>query len=91
MNSSEKQAAWKQHIEGWRNSGKSQKAYCAEHGISFSNFGYWRKRFSKRGKLIPIAVKRPVETVNLYLPTGIRIEGSVDAIAQVVSVLEGRR
>jgi len=90
MNSSEKQMFWKQHIDGWRASGKSQKAYCAECGISFSNFGYWRKRFAKPGKLIPIAVKRPVETVNLYLPTGIRIEVSIDSVAKVVSVLEGR-
>jgi len=91
MNSSEKQTFWTQHIEGWRVSGKSQKAYCTEQRISFSNFGYWRKRFSKPGKLIPIAVKRAVETVNIYLPTGIRIEVSVDAIGKVVSVLEGRR
>jgi len=91
MNPSKKQIFWKQHIEGWRNSGKSQKSYCAEQDISFSNFGYWRKRFTKPAKLIPIAVKRPAEIANLYLPSGIRIEVPVDAIAQVVSVLEGRR
>ena len=90
MSPSEKQTFWKQHLEGWRNSGKSQKAYCAEHDISFANFGYWRKRFAKPGKFIPVTVKRPVKTANLYLPTGIRIEVSVDALAHVISVLEGR-
>jgi hypothetical protein len=91
MTPSEKHAFWKQHIEGWRNSGKSQKAYCAEHGLSFSNFGYWRKRFSKPGRFIPVTLDRPVEHVKLYLPSGIRIDVSVDALAHVVSALEGRR
>ena len=32
------------HISQWITSGKSQKAYCAEHGITQSTFSWWRKQ-----------------------------------------------
>jgi len=91
MTPSEKQTFWKQHIDGWRSSGQSQKAYCAEHALSFSSFGYWRKRFAKSGKFIPVTLERPVENIKLYLPSGIRLDVSLDALADVVARLEGRR
>ena len=36
---------WKEKYSEWRKSGESQRAYCRRNGISFSTFGYWRKRF----------------------------------------------
>jgi len=38
---------WKEKYSEWRKSGESQRAYCRRNGISFSTFGYWRKRFGE--------------------------------------------
>ena len=34
----------KHHIAHWRKSGVSQKAYCAQNGLSWSTFKNWSKR-----------------------------------------------
>lgn len=39
-----REAQWRAHISGWRNSGQSQMRYCAEHGLCVSTLGYWIKR-----------------------------------------------
>ena len=88
MTRSEKQVFWKTHIEGWRSSGKSQKAYCEEQSISLVRFGYWRKRFVKPGKLIPVKMPSSAPSAKLFLPNGIRIEVPLNAIAQVVAALK---
>jgi len=36
---------WRRHIDGWRRSDLSQRAYCAVHGLSRKNFCNWRARF----------------------------------------------
>lgn len=36
-----REAQWRTHVSGWRNSGQSQVAYCAAHGLSVSTLGYW--------------------------------------------------
>ncbi len=43
---SSKQIFWKTHLEAQPASGMSIKAYCHEHGLSFSSWCYWRKRLS---------------------------------------------
>ena len=91
MTSSEKQTFWKQHIEGWRSSGLSQKAYCESHCISVSNFGYWRKRFAKPGKLIPVTVARPRGVVNIHLPSGVRIELPAESLVEVIPLIDRMR
>jgi 5-bromo-4-chloroindolyl phosphate hydrolysis protein len=62
--------AMKKSIAFWRESGKSQKAWCKEEGISLSKFKYWIKQLensTKKGKqisksddkkLIPLKVTR---------------------------------
>lgn len=39
-----KRKLWALRIDGWRASGKSQRAYCRQAGYSFFCFNYWRKR-----------------------------------------------
>ena len=34
-------------IELWKESGLSQKKYCAHHHIAFSTFRYWQKKYLK--------------------------------------------
>lgn len=40
----ERVSFWRRHWVAWAASGLSQRAYCAEHGLSYAAFGYWRKR-----------------------------------------------
>ncbi len=35
---------WRGHWKAWAESGLSQRAYCARHGLSYAAFGYWRNR-----------------------------------------------
>ena len=39
MGAEEKQ----KHLDQWKTSGLTQKAYCREYGIKYSTFGYWLK------------------------------------------------
>jgi hypothetical protein len=48
MSTNEKRDHWGKIIAAWRESGQTQRAYCAERGLSYSNFCYWR-RVSGRG------------------------------------------
>ena len=37
--------AWAAHIEKWRLSGLSAKAFCEQEGLVYHQFGYWRQKF----------------------------------------------
>ncbi|WP_191603746.1 IS66 family insertion sequence element accessory protein TnpA [Marinomonas algicola] len=37
---------WAAHIEKWRSSGLSAKAFCEQEGLVYHQFGYWRQKFS---------------------------------------------
>ena len=41
----QRRSHWKQHIEQWRSSEMTQKAYCQQHDIGYHQFSYWKKRF----------------------------------------------
>jgi hypothetical protein len=41
----QKRTCWKQHIESWRSSNRSQTAYCQQHELKPHQFTYWKKRF----------------------------------------------
>ena len=88
----QKRAHWQHHIARWQQSSLSQKAYCAEHGLSLASFGYWRKQIKKHAgrvekKLIPVTVARTTDTAAISLPTGIRIELPVQALAEVLPLI----
>ena len=40
----ERTELWKQRIEGCKESGLSQLAYCKNNSISNSSFNYWKKK-----------------------------------------------
>ena len=90
MTSSDKSAYWQQHFTDWRQSGLSQRDYCKQHELTFSSFGYWRKLLktneSASGKLIPVSVSRP-PLVNVYLPSGVRIETPLHGLAELLPLL----
>ncbi len=52
---------WKQHIEGWKSSGLSQRRYCEREGIAVSTLQWWCRRLRENGRaetprFVPVAV-----------------------------------
>ena len=46
MRSEMRKTFWFDHIEGWKESGESQKDYCRANSLSLPTFGYWRRKLS---------------------------------------------
>lgn len=83
-----------QMIETWKQSGLSQKDFCAEHNITFSTFYYWYRIYKSSEKstdgFLPLAVKDNTdESVNLTGNNGIRLQLPVSdsAVAFVKQLL----
>lgn len=81
-----KAASWKTHLDGWHNSGLSQAAYCRQHGLSLSSFGYWRRTLASKSQgaavsasmpaLVPIVVADAPLTdglIEFHLPNGLQV------------------
>ena len=80
-------AYWRGHVEGWRASGDSQKAYCARNGLKAGSLSYWHRRLAKESgtavtavpvTLVPATVA-PVAphsgpSLSLGMPGGWRLE-----------------
>lgn len=43
MRTNEKREHWERILATWQDSGQTQRSFCKERGISYSNFCYWRK------------------------------------------------
>lgn len=89
MTTEQKRTFWQNHIHGWQQSGLSQPKYCKQHDLKLANFGYWRTRLSKPNrpnKLIPVDIKSTAQA-RLSLPSGIRLEVPVHALAEVLPLL----
>jgi len=89
-----KRAYWGQRIAEWERSGKSQKAFCAEHCLVLSTFQWWCARRKRRkaakpaASFLPIALDAPsVVEVELRSRTRIRFEGeaALQAVAQLTA------
>ncbi len=90
MTSSDKAAYWQQHFTVWQQSGLSQRDYCQQHQLTFSSFGYWRKRLKEKGrspsKLVPVSIK-PSSTIVISLPSGVRIEAPLHSLTDVLAAV----
>lgn len=60
---------WKKRIDAWKASGMSIRAWCRQHNISHSTFGYWKRgklsqssSKEKNSKFIELQDKRTEET-----------------------------
>lgn len=78
---------WAAHIEKWRISGLSAKAFCEQEGLVYHQFGYWRQKFSStddspnESKLVPVVLATPSQQardLEILLPNGVVIRG-IDA------------
>jgi hypothetical protein len=73
---------WRDHVEGWRQSGLSQIAYCGFHGLHIKSFRRWRIKLQQASApvpgltLVPVNVSAPVSEpmIRLHSPGGWRIE-----------------
>ena len=46
---SEGQEFWSRHVDAWRTSGLSQKAYSERHGLAYGAMGYWVRKLRAPG------------------------------------------
>lgn len=69
---------WERHWLAWRASGLTQRGYCDEQGLSFTQFAKWRTRLTDRlqprregGRgFVPIVVRPKVDPVDEALLGG---------------------
>lgn len=54
---------WQAHVEGWRESGLTQRAYCRRHELPEGHLSHWKhrlrkeqRRLSAKTQLVPIRV-----------------------------------
>ena len=74
-----KRTFWRGHVRAWRDSGRSQVGYCAEHGIASRSLAYWIKReqaLTGTLTLVPVKVSPApsVKTLTLRGPGGWQLE-----------------
>jgi len=85
MISENKSDFWQRHIEGWRQSKLSQKAYCTEQDLSFASFGYSRTRLNRKieagGKFIPVNFPKGSSSIIVFLLAGLRLGMPAHALA----------
>lgn len=74
---------WQWHLDAWRQSGLTQIAYCARHGLSVKAFYRWRRKgrdvvasATSSLTLVPVSVGAPAtgNLIRLHSPGGWRIE-----------------
>jgi len=93
MTPEDKKTFWQEHVGSWRKCGLSQKAYCQQHKLSFASFCYWRTRLNKKStgkKLIPVTLPKTSGAVSIFLPSGVRMEVPVHALADVMPIIAGQ-
>jgi hypothetical protein len=49
---------WRQHVETWRKSEKSVRAYCVEAALSVPSFYAWRRELARRDGVEPPQAQR---------------------------------
>ena len=92
--------AWADHIEKWRASGLSIKAFCEQEGLVYHQFSYWRQKFSPAAdsttgsKLVPVSLATPPmpsSNLEILLPNGVIIRGidvtNVSLVSHLVAAL----
>ena len=62
---------WLAHIESWKRSGLTQKAFCQQHGLGLASFRRWRAIAMREGK--------PADSsVVTFLPVNVVEPGAAD-------------
>ena len=86
LSESKHTASWQVHLDAWQSSGKTQVAYCREHGLVYCQFTYWKKKLTQditvvqgdgqSSGFVPVQLidSRP-SSLTICLPNGATIEG----------------
>lgn len=65
------------HIDHWKQSGLSQKAYCSQHGLVHHQFVYWvskrRKSQLPSSDFVTLSMPEVKGDIQLRLPNGVEI------------------
>ena len=90
MNPTSHEPSWAEHVTSWQSSGLSQNAYCREHHLKISRFGYWKRKLagpdtrqdfqsaSQPPAFVPMTVNditTPTNGLRLHLPNGCEVSG----------------
>ena len=88
MNRDEKREAWRVHINAHKESGQSQRAYCAEHGLSERQFSYWKSQLDRPegARFVPVRVHTR-SPVMMELPGGIRLSIPAEALDSLLPTI----
>jgi hypothetical protein len=73
---------WRQHVEGWQQSGLNQVAYCRRHDLNPQQFYRWRQRIMAPGQgpvsFLPVALAAAPgdsqPSIRIHTPNGFTIE-----------------
>lgn len=99
----EQEAYWQGHIEAWRASGETQRAYCDRQGLKRHSLSYWHCRQVRREAvsagggltLVPALIRpevlAPMPGLSLHSPGGWRLEFSTLPPARWLTELWGER
>ena len=74
---------WQEQVEGWRQSGLSQIAYCTHHGLNIKSFRRWRTKLQRAATtatsltLVPINVGIPATTPAIRLGKCVNFESAL--------------
>lgn len=64
----EKRFTWQRHIEAWKNSGKTQQAYCDENNIRAHQLWYWNRRLNPKGTVHTTQAIKPKKQGSAFVP-----------------------
>ena len=93
---------WQERIQSWRDSGLTQSAWCQQHGIRASKFGYWKRKLETAPSVKPVphssgfalAVSQPEPTapsgmapLSITMPNGVTVSGIDDSNLSLVQRL----
>lgn len=88
---------WQKHLEACKQSELTQKAYCAEHGLSTKTFYRWLRKEKDAATatqpsltLVPVSISVPAANrgiLRLHSPGGWRIELPSDSALWLADVL----
>lgn len=87
----EREAFWTRHIEAWRQSELSQRAYARAHGLPIVRFTYWKNKLcpsSRRSAFVEVEVARG-GPVRIHHHSGVMIECTAGTDARWLQALLG--
>jgi len=63
-------------IEQWQDSGKPQQVFCQEHGLTYTTFYYWLRKYRRQmeeGSFLPIEISSE-SNIEIRYPGGVILQ-----------------